>query len=154
MIKPDPLSPNWLGQAHSSFQRFLIPASRRFALAMVIVCIAFSAALAQDAQPDRGAQWKAYTLPTSEFRRIVDETYGVILRVPSGWKQETATSSGALENSYRFIGPYSTVLQVSIEKIPEGLPLQSYIAQIAQQLRSLPGSADSLSVRQTEMSGL
>ncbi|HYV25501.1 MAG TPA: hypothetical protein VE969_09720, partial [Pyrinomonadaceae bacterium] len=121
---------------------------------MVIAGIALSPVLAQEIQPDRAAQWKGYTLPTAEFRRVVDETHGVILRVPSDWKQEPATRSRAQESSYRFIGPYSTVLQVSIEKIPDGLPLQSYAAQIAQQLRNLPGTADSLSVRQTEMSGL
>ncbi|PYS73349.1 MAG: hypothetical protein DMF73_06090, partial [Acidobacteria bacterium] len=58
------------------------------------------------------------------------------------------------EKSYRFTGPYSALLQVSIAKIPNGLPLQSYTAEILQQLRNLPGSADSLSTRQTEMSGL
>jgi tetratricopeptide (TPR) repeat protein len=122
-------------------------------LAGLIACVAGAICLAQNSTSDRAAEWKKLALPTAEFARLVDEDHGVVARVPATWKAEPIARQGA-EHSYRFTGPYATVLQISIEKVPSGLPLQSYTAQILQQLRDLPGGGDSLLVRQVEMSGL
>lgn len=103
---------------------------------------------------NRDTEWKSYPLPTSEFVRLVDEANAVIFRVPAGWKKEDQTKGNERETTHRFTGPYSSLLQISIEKIPDGLPLPDYVAAILQQLRNLPGSADSLAVRRTEMSGV
>lgn len=125
-----------------------------FLIAALVWGSSFTICLAQNSVSDRAAEWKSHALPTSEFNRLVDEENGVILRVPASWKKEEVATPKGQEKSYRFNGPYSAMLQVSIGKIPNGLPLQSYTAEILQQLRNLPGSADSLTTRQTEMSGL
>ena len=126
-------------------------------LANTIFCSLFLCVLsnAQISSPsNREAEWKSYALPTTEFIRQADEANAVIVRVPATWRKDEITTSNARETGYRFIGPYSTVLQISIEKISDGLPLPDYTAAILQQLRNLPGSADSLAVRRTEINGL
>jgi hypothetical protein len=102
----------------------------------------------------REAEWKSYALPAADFVRRVDSSGTVLFRVPANWKQEEPSTGQQEEKRYRFIGPHSSLLQVSVQKIPDGLPLQDYLAAILRQLRNLPGSADSLIVRHTELSGL
>lgn len=125
-------------------------------VSVTFLSLCFSAlSLAQVAPASsREAEWKSYTLPTAEFAREVDEENAVIFRVPANWKEEERAIGNDREAKFRFSGPHSTLLQISIEKIPDGLPLPEYLAAIVQQLRNLPGSADSLVVRRTEMSGL
>src|ERR1041385_4569823 len=118
-------------------------------LAGLIVCVVVAVCSAQVANSDRAAEWKSWAIPAADFARFVDEENGVVARTPSAWKPDLTAKRGT-----RFIGPEATVLQLSIEKIPSGLPLQSYAAQILQGLRDLPGSGDSLTVRQVDMSGL
>jgi tetratricopeptide (TPR) repeat protein len=122
--------------------------------ATVIALLSFAAALAQDSRPDRASEWQNHLPPVTEFTRVADEVNGVIFRAPATWKREPVPKTQGREASYRFIGPHESVLQVSIEKIPDGLPLQSYTAQILQQLRNLPGTEDSVAVRQADMAGL
>jgi tetratricopeptide (TPR) repeat protein len=129
-------------------------AHTRLLHATLFICVCFNICLAQGSSVERAREWKSYALPTSEFTRLVDEENGVVVRVPANWKTETVARRQGQEKSYSFTGPNAAVLQISVEKIPSGLPLQSYSAAILQQLRDLPGSGDSLSVRQTEMSGL
>src|SRR5262245_50859706 len=123
--------------------RSAIPAFRRnlSLIAALIIGTSFSISLAQSSASDRAAEWKNVALSTSEFNRLVDEENGVIVRVPANWKREQVAKKQGQSSSYRFNGPYSSVLEISIEKIPSGLPLQSYTAGILQQLRDLPGSA-------------
>lgn len=102
----------------------------------------------------REAEWKSYALPAADFVRRVDSSGTVLFRVPANWKQEEPSTGQQEEKRYRFIGPHSSLLQVSVQKIPDGLPLQDYLAAILRQLRNLPGSADSQIVRHTELSGL
>jgi len=122
-------------------------------LAGLIVSVAAAICPAQNSSSDRAAEWKSWTLPAVEFARLVDEESGVVARVPAAWKTQPADKQEQ-SHAYAFAGPYGTVLHISTEKIPSGLPLQSYAAQIVQQLRNIPGSGDSLTVRQVEMSGL
>ena len=144
-----PRSPQACGRQCVRATRYFL-----FLIAVLGYGSSFTICLGQNSVSDRATEWKSHALPTSEFNRLVDEEYGVILRVPAGWKKEEVATPKGQEKSYRFNGPYSAMLQISIGKIPNGLPLQSYTAGILQQLRNLPGSADSLTTRQTEMSGL
>src|SRR5258708_16963096 len=122
----------------------------------VLSCLFLGAVCNAQTAPlsSRDAEWKSYELPTSEFVRLVDESNAVLVRVPASWKKEEGGKTTEQQTSFRFAGPHSSLLQISAEKIPDGLPLPDYIAAILQQLRNLSGSADSLVVRRTEMSGL
>jgi tetratricopeptide (TPR) repeat protein len=122
----------------------------------VLLCLLLYAVCNAQTAPasNREAEWKSYALPTSEFVRLVDGANAVLFRVPASWKKEEGGKTTEQQTTFRFAGPHSSLLQISIEKISDGLPLPGYVAAILQQLRNLPGSADSLAVRRTEMSGL
>src|SRR5258708_6455538 len=122
----------------------------------VLSCLFLGAVCNAQTAPlsSRDAEWKSYELPTSEFVRLVDESNAVLVRVPARWKKEEGGKTTEQQASFRCAGPHSSLLQISAEKIPDGLPLPDYIAAILQQLRNLSGGADSLVVRRTEMSGL
>jgi Tfp pilus assembly protein PilF len=91
----------------------------------------------------REAAWSKYELPQVEFTRQVDNEKVILFRVPSSWQQD-----GYLQ----FKGPNEAELRVVVEKIPDGLGLRSYTNALLQNLRDLPGGADSLTVRRTEIS--
>jgi Flp pilus assembly protein TadD len=91
----------------------------------------------------REAAWLKYELPQVEFARHVDNEKLILFRVPSSWHP-----SGYLQ----FKGPNDAELSVIVEKIPDGLGLRSYTNAVLQNLRNLPGGADSLTVRRTEIS--
>ncbi len=118
----------------------------RAALAVALTLLAFSAgAYAQDSVA-REAEWRAYKLPTSNFVRYVDPSKTIMFRVPAGWQQQGAEPI--------FKGPEETHLQLVIEKVPDGIPLQALVAGALQNLRNLPGGPDSLKIRRTQLSGV
>src|SRR6266550_2778215 len=102
----------------------------------------------------REVEWKSYPAPTTNFARWADASGATMFRVPVDWKQEESPKSTPSQTSYRFSGPHSSLLQVSVEQIADGLPLRDYLGAIMGQLRNLPGVSDSLLVRRTEMAGL
>src|SRR2546430_13942689 len=66
-----------------------------FLIAALVYGSSFTICLAQNSVSDRAAEWKSHALPTSEFKRLVDEENGVILRVPASWeKEEVLTPKG------------------------------------------------------------
>src|SRR6266851_1881898 len=104
---------------------------------VVLSCVFLCAVCNAQTTPasNRDAEWKSYALPTSEFVRLVDESNAVLFRVPASWKKEEGGGTNEQRTVFRFAGPYSSLLQISIEKIPNGLPLPDYLAAILQQLR-------------------
>ena len=102
----------------------------RAAIAVVLTLLASSAgAYAQDSAP-RDAEWRAYKLPPSDFVRFVHPSKTIMLRVPTGWKQQGAEA--------KFDGPEQASVQLFIEKIPDGLPLQAVVTGALKSLRNLP----------------
>jgi tetratricopeptide (TPR) repeat protein len=114
---------------------------------LALVCVfAIVTGFAQGLEPQsRDAEWNSYKLPAVEFNRYLDPEKAVLFRVPASWEAV---------GSMRFRGPYDSQLQILVEKIPDGIPLKGYTNAVLQNLRSLPGGADALSVRRTEMSAL
>jgi tetratricopeptide (TPR) repeat protein len=130
------------------------PFLRRFLYTILICLLAVLVCRAQPVSvPDRAAEWNKYQTPASPFVRVKDEAHGVVFRAPADWARVDAAPADG-QPVFRFNGPHSSMLQVSIEKIPDGLPLTSYVAAILQQLRNVPGATAPLAVRRTEMSGL
>jgi Tfp pilus assembly protein PilF len=114
-------------------------------VSMLIQLIGVGVVSAQTVDPRaRDNEWKSYKLPAADFTRtVVNKT--VLFRVPSTWQPV-----GYME----FKGPQETQLRVIVEKVPDGIPLVSYTNAVLQGLRNIPGGADSLTVRRTEISGL
>src|SRR5215471_16240314 len=107
---------------------------------------AASVVLAQTVDPRaRESEWRDYKLPPVEFARYVAANKIVMFRAPATWQR-----IGPLQ----FKGPFDTELKIIVEKVPDGIPLKSYTNAVLHQLRNLPGGADSLTIRETEISGL
>ncbi|HEX5731662.1 MAG TPA: transglutaminase domain-containing protein [Blastocatellia bacterium] len=94
----------------------------------------------------REAEWRNYKLPESDFVRHVDASESVLFRAPVDWKKQ------GLE--LNLTGPDSAELRVVVEEVPDGIPLKSYVSALLQGLRDLPGGADSITVRRTQISGV
>src|SRR5215510_5953830 len=119
----------------------------KYSLALCLILLFFPASLRAQSEGDRIAErealWQSYQLPAVDFVRHLDSK-GLLLRVPADWKQQNATT---------FNAPDGAVLMVFVNAIPDGSPLRDYVAGILQSLRSLPGGADSIVIRHTEISG-
>ncbi len=117
----------------------------RLLISIFIQFIAIAGVSAQTVDPRaRDDEWKGYKIPAADFKRnVVNKT--VLFRVPAAWERGGQTE---------FKGPHETELRVIVEKVPDGIPLVSYTNAVLQGLRSVPGGADSLTVRRTELSGL
>jgi tetratricopeptide (TPR) repeat protein len=116
----------------------------RFLTCILIQLISATLASAQVLdQNTREAEWKAYTLPQVDFTRTILNK-AVLFRAPAAWVHG---------GSMVFTGPHDTQLTVIIEKVPDGIPLKSYTNAMLQGLRTIPGGADSLTSRRTELSG-
>jgi tetratricopeptide (TPR) repeat protein len=118
----------------------------RLLILLLVQLAAASVVSAQTADPQaRESEWRGYKLPAAEFARFVGATKIVLFRAPASWER-----AGYLQ----FKGPHDAELRVIVEKVPDGVPLKSYTNAVLQNLRNVPGGADSLTVRPTEISGL
>lgn len=91
----------------------------------------------------REAEWKSYALPKTNFKRQVSPEKSVIFRVPADWEQQGA--------DFRFIGPHSASLEIIIQKIPEGYPLDDYFATMLRTVKDQTGRAESILTRKTQL---
>jgi tetratricopeptide (TPR) repeat protein len=114
---------------------------------LLLLCLmAPAAARAQASDPKaREQQWNGYTLPSVEFTRYADPSRVLMFRVPAAWAQD---------GFFHFKGPHDSELTIMIEKVPDGVPLTSFANAVTQNLRGLPGGADALTVRPTEISSI
>jgi hypothetical protein len=118
----------------------------RLLILLFVQLAAGSVASAQNADPQaRNAEWKSYKLPEAEFSRFLGTSKIVTFRAPASWEQ----AAGYLQ----FKGPHESELRLIVETVPDGIPLKSYTNAVLQGLRNIPGGADSLTVRTTEISG-
>ena len=121
-------------------------ARARLLLLFLLVHLMIAASVrAQTGEQPRDAEWRNHKLPPVEFARYVDAEKVVMFRVPANWEPAEAL---------RFTGPSGVELRVVIEKFPDGAPLKSFTNALLQTLRGLPGGADALQARPTEISAL
>ncbi len=96
--------------------------------------------LAQDARAQaRAAEWQSYSLPKTNFARQTGADNQFLFRVPEGWNQEGS--------KLLFRGPHSAKLEVFVEKIPDGMALNSYVAAIMRNFRNMPGATETTLLR-------
>jgi tetratricopeptide (TPR) repeat protein len=94
----------------------------------------------------REAEWKSYSLPQTAFIRHTSPEKDFVLRVPVDWKQEGT--------QLVFSGPHSSSFRVIVEKVPDGLPLQDYVAAIIRTVDGLMGADVSAQTRRTHFQDL
>ncbi|HEU4508771.1 MAG TPA: transglutaminase domain-containing protein [Pyrinomonadaceae bacterium] len=94
----------------------------------------------------RDAEWKSYQLPKTNFARQMSPDKEFIFRVPADWKQQGT--------QLVFEGPHTATLQVFIEKVADGYPLQDLFATILQTVKDTPGAAETVVTRKTQLQDL
>lgn len=121
---------------------------RKFLLLPLLVLLLCSGGfVAANAQPNRlqarEAEWKSYALPKTNFKRQVNPEKTFVFRVPADWQQQGA--------DFKFTGPHSASLEILIQKIPEGYPLDDYFATMLRTVKDLTGRAESILTRKTQV---
>lgn len=94
----------------------------------------------------REAEWKSYALPKTNFKRITNPEKTIVFRVPADWEQQGA--------ELKFSGPHGASLDILIQKIPEGYPLDDYFAAMLRTVKDLTGRAESILTRKTQLQDL
>jgi tetratricopeptide (TPR) repeat protein len=94
----------------------------------------------------REAEWKSYTLPQTNFARQMSPEKEVLFRIPADWKQE---GTGLVFN-----GPHTSVIRVTVQKVPDGYPFQEYFAAVLQGVKDLPGVTETTLTRKTQLQDL
>jgi tetratricopeptide (TPR) repeat protein len=94
----------------------------------------------------RDAEWKSYQLPKTNFARQTSPETEFIFRVPADWKQQGA--------ELIFEGPHAATLQVFVQKVPDGYPLQDFFATMLQTVKDTPGAAETVVTRKTQLQDL
>ncbi len=120
---------------------------RKFLLPLLVLLLSSGSLVSANAQVNRlqarEAEWKSYTLPKTNFKRQVSPEKTFVFRVPAGWEQEGT--------ELKFRGPHSASLEIIIQKIPEGYPLDDYFTSMLQTVRDLTGRAESILTRRTQL---
>src|ERR1044072_9172026 len=99
-------------------------------LLLLFTSVAFGQAQLTPARA-REAEWKSYQLPQTNFARQLSPEKQFLFRVPADWKQQG--------DELVFNGPYTSVIRVTVQKIPDGYPFQDYFASVLQGVRAVPG---------------
>ncbi|HKV32792.1 MAG TPA: transglutaminase domain-containing protein [Pyrinomonadaceae bacterium] len=123
---------------------------RKFPLLPLLVLLLCSGSLvAAKAQVTRlqarEAEWKSYALPKTNFKRQVNPEKTVVFRVPADWEQQ---------GTFKFKGPHDSSLEILIQKIPEGYPLDDYFASMLRTVKDLTGRTESILTRKTQLQDL
>ena len=117
---------------------------------VVVICLFCGSVVSLNAQigslETREAEWKAYSLPPSNFTRHVTPEKTLVFRVPSDWKKE--------ENELAFVGPHGARLSVTPATLPAGYPLTEYVAAMLKATADELGSDESILTRRTHFQDL
>ena len=118
-----------------------------FPLLLLLLCTSVASGQAQltPAQA-REAEWKSYQLPQTNFARQLSPEKQFLFRVPADWKQQG--------DELVFTGPYTSVIRVTVQKVPFGYPFQEYFAAVLQGVRDVPGAAETTLTRKTQLQDL
>lgn len=119
-------------------------------LLLLLVCLVCgSAGLSLKAQVShqqaREAEWKSYSLPATKFTRHLTPEKKHIFRVPADWKQES---------DLVFSGPNEATIRVIVDTVPDGYPLQDYVAIGLRSIRDLTGLTENPRTRRTQFQDL
>jgi tetratricopeptide (TPR) repeat protein len=94
----------------------------------------------------RNAEWKSYALPQTNFARQTTPDKELIFRVPADWKQEGT--------DLIFTGPHSAKIQLFIQKVPSGYPLQEFFGSMVRAVQNNPAATESTVTRRTQLQDL
>ena len=120
---------------------------RKFLLLLCLWCCCAVSVFAQlTPTQTREAEWKAYALPQTNFSRQKSDGDKVALRIPADWKQEGGTLT--------FVGPHTATIRVYLQEIPDGYPLQDYVASMLQVIRDNAVTPEAPLTRKTQIQDL
>jgi tetratricopeptide (TPR) repeat protein len=123
---------------------------RKFLVPLVVLLLVSGALVTANAQATRlqarEAEWKSYALPKTNFRREMNVEKTFVFRVPADWER--------ISTDFKFRGPHSSSLEIMIQKVPEGYPLDDYFAGMVRTVKDLTGSAESILTRKTQLHDL
>lgn len=114
-------------------------------LLLLLLCTTSAQAQLTPAQA-REAEWKSYSIPQTNFARQLSPEKDVLFRVPADWKQQG--------DELVFIGPHTSYIRVTVQKVPDGYPFQEYFAAVLQGVRDQPGAAEATLTRKTQLQDL
>src|SRR5215211_6843222 len=116
-------------------------------LLISLLCCCVTSANAQVARLQaRNAEWKSYALPQTNFARQTTPDKDLIFRVPADWKQEGT--------DLVFTGPHSARIQLFVQKVPSGYPLQEFFASMLRAVKNNPAAAETTVTRRTQLQDL
>jgi Flp pilus assembly protein TadD len=123
---------------------------RKFLLPLLVFLLSLGGLVPANAQVSRlqarEAEWKSYALPKTNFKRQVNADKTFVFRVPADWQQQGT--------ELKFGGPHSASLEIAIQKIPEGYPLDDFFATMLRTVKDLTGRAESILTRKTQLQDL
>ncbi len=121
---------------------------RTLLLAILLLAVPYTASSQTQAEriQTREAEWKNYSVPKTTFVRHLGPDKNFIVRVPSEWKQAG--------DSMTFNGPHESVIRISVEKVPDGLPLADYVAAVIKTVDGILGANTSPLARRTNFQDL
>ncbi|HKR22265.1 MAG TPA: hypothetical protein VJS17_06715, partial [Pyrinomonadaceae bacterium] len=119
-------------------------------LLLLLACVLCSAGATLKAQTTRlqarEAEWKNYSLPATNFTRIVSEDKTVIVRIPADWPRAAA--------NHFYKGPNGASMTLFVDKVADGFPLTEYVTSMLKQIRDLTGSNENVTTRRTQIQDL
>ena len=119
-------------------------------LLLILACVLCCTGTTLNAQTTRlqarDAEWKNYSLPATNFTRLISEDKNVIVRIPAGWTR-------AATNDF-YQGPNDASMTLFVDKMADGYPLTDYVASMLKQIRDLSGSNENVLTRRTQLQDL
>ncbi|HEU4711675.1 MAG TPA: transglutaminase domain-containing protein [Pyrinomonadaceae bacterium] len=119
-------------------------------LLLILACVLCCTGTTLNAQTTRlqarDAEWKNYSIPATNFTRLISEDKNVIVRIPAGWTR-------AATNDF-YQGPNGASMTLFVDKMADGYPLTDYVASMLKQIRDLSGSNENVLTRRTQIQDL
>ncbi|HEX5876680.1 MAG TPA: transglutaminase domain-containing protein [Pyrinomonadaceae bacterium] len=113
-------------------------------LLIFVTCVVSNAQLTR--LQARDAEWKSYQLPKTNFARQTSPEKEFVFRVPADWKQQGT--------ELVFEGPHTATLQVFVQKVADGYPLQDFFSTMLQVVKDTPGAAETVVTRKVQLQDL
>lgn len=120
---------------------------RKLLLLTCVLCFTGTTLNAQTVRLQaRDAEWKNYSLPATNFTRVVSDDKNVVVRIPADWNRAAA--------NHFYKGPNGASMTLFVDKMADGYPLTDYVASMLKQIRDLTGSSENVLTRRTQIQDL
>src|SRR4030095_14774735 len=115
-------------------------------LCLLLLAVANQAIAQTPDLQQRETEWKNYRVPNANFVRQTAPEKQFIYRVPADWAQEGT--------SLKFNGPHNSSIRLFVQEVPDGYPLQDFVATVLRTISDTPGAADRMLTRRVQFQDL